>query len=158
MTSIGGRNNLPSSNLVIATTQPAQFTLEKGNSMSYRNDKGSALVEMALILPLLILLVVGICEFGWAMYVNNTLNHAAREGARLAAVTPTPIDVQARVRECITFPVGDMNLQIVTAPSAPVSGNPVTVSATVTFHTFTGVFPFLDGMQMRGEATMRYEL
>lgn len=126
--------------------------------MTYRNDKGSALVEMAFVLPLLILLVVGICEFGWAMYVNNTLNNAAREGARLAAVTQKPIDVQARVRECITFPVEDMNLQIVTDPSEPASGAPVTVSATITFHTFTHVFPFLEGMQMRREATMRYEL
>lgn len=114
---------------------------------------------MAIVLPLLIMLVVGICEFGWAMYVNNTLNNAAREGARFAAVTK-PMDVaalEARVTDCINFRFEDMNLQIVTDPLDPAYGNPVTVSATVTFHTLTHVFPFLEGMQMRGEATMRYE-
>lgn len=50
--------------------------------------KGQALVEMAIILPLLMLLVMGIFEFGRAMYIKNTLTQAARSGARTAVVTP----------------------------------------------------------------------
>ena len=52
------------------------------------NCTGQALVEMAIILPLLLLLVMGIFEFGRAMYIKNTLTHAARAGARAAVVTP----------------------------------------------------------------------
>ncbi len=37
------------------------------------NSTGQALVEMAIILPLLMLLVMGIFEFGRAMYIKNTL-------------------------------------------------------------------------------------
>lgn len=54
----------------------------------YLQSKGQALVEMAIILPLLLLLVLGIFEFGRAMYIKNTLTHAARAGARAAVVTP----------------------------------------------------------------------
>jgi len=52
------------------------------------NSKGQTLVETALILPILLILVLGIVEFGRAMYIKNTLNNAARAGARAAAVLP----------------------------------------------------------------------
>jgi hypothetical protein len=53
-----------------------------------KNQKGQALVETALVLPLLLLLVMGLFEFGRAMYIKNTLNNAARASARAAVVTP----------------------------------------------------------------------
>ncbi|MDD2335374.1 MAG: TadE/TadG family type IV pilus assembly protein [Geobacteraceae bacterium] len=56
------------------------------------NSTGQALVEMAIIIPLLMLLVMGIFEFGRAMYIKNTLTQAARAGARTAVVTPNIID------------------------------------------------------------------
>lgn len=56
-------------------------------SIILARTNGQALVEMALILFLLLLLVVGIFEFGRAMYTKNTLTHAARAGARAAVVT-----------------------------------------------------------------------
>lgn len=57
--------------------------------MNLMNGKGQALVEMALVIFLLLLLVMGIVEFGRAMYVKNTLTHAARAGARAGVVTPS---------------------------------------------------------------------
>lgn len=53
-----------------------------------RNEgrRGQALVEFALILPILILLLVGIFDFGRAIYAFNTVNNAAREAVRLAIV------------------------------------------------------------------------
>jgi Flp pilus assembly protein TadG len=57
------------------------------------NNSGQALVEMALVLFLLLLLVLGIFEFGRAMYIKNTLTHAARAGARAGVVTPGIISV-----------------------------------------------------------------
>lgn len=53
-----------------------------------KNQKGQALVETAIIVPLLILLIMGLFEFGRAMFLKNTLNNAARAGARTAVVTP----------------------------------------------------------------------
>lgn len=60
----------------------------KTTRMHGMNNSGQALVEMALVLFLLLLLVLGIFEFGRAMYIKNTLTHAARAGARAGVVTP----------------------------------------------------------------------
>ena len=49
-------------------------------------ERGAALVEFAVLAPLLILLVLGIVEFGWKFGQFNDVRHAAREGARFAAV------------------------------------------------------------------------
>jgi len=54
-----------------------------------RNEKGQSLVEFALVVPMLLLLVVGIAEFGRAWMTQNILTGAAREAVRLAAV-PAP--------------------------------------------------------------------
>ncbi|MEY3879479.1 MAG: hypothetical protein RIQ94_274 [Pseudomonadota bacterium] len=45
-------------------------------------ETGAALVEFAIIVPLLLLLVVGISEFGYAYYHLNILNKSVQDGAR----------------------------------------------------------------------------
>lgn len=51
--------------------------------------KGSSLVEFAVCLPLLVVLVVGIFDFGGAFNQKQILNNSAREGARFGASQPT---------------------------------------------------------------------
>lgn len=51
-----------------------------------KNEDGQALVEFALILPILLLLVVGIIDYGWLFMAKITTNNAAREAARLYVV------------------------------------------------------------------------
>ena len=51
--------------------------------------KGSSVVEFALALPIFIILVIGIIEFGWCFFVQHTLQYATREGMRLAIVGRT---------------------------------------------------------------------
>jgi Flp pilus assembly protein TadG len=61
-------------------------------------ESGQALMEAALTLPLLLLVSVGIFEFGRAYQTWQVLTNAAREGARVAVLpNTTPADVQARV-------------------------------------------------------------
>jgi hypothetical protein len=50
-----------------------------------RKRRGVAAVEFAVILPLLLLLLVGIWELGRIIHVQQTVNNAARDGARLGA-------------------------------------------------------------------------
>jgi Flp pilus assembly protein TadG len=64
--------------------------------MNVIDSRGQAIVELALVLFLLLLLVMGIFEFGRAMYIKNTLTHAARAGARAGVVT-SGIDTAAAV-------------------------------------------------------------
>jgi len=48
--------------------------------------RGQALVEFALVAPFFFVLLFSLIEFGRAVYYIQTLNHAAREGARYAIV------------------------------------------------------------------------
>ena len=50
-----------------------------------RSDSGTSLVEMAIVLPLLALMVLGVADFGRILYHAITLSHAARAGAAYGA-------------------------------------------------------------------------
>ena len=64
-----------------------------------RSDKGAALIEAAITVPVILLISVGIFEFGRAYQTWQVLTNAAREGARMAVITGTTDDaVRARVR------------------------------------------------------------
>ncbi len=54
-----------------------------------RNTDAAAIIEFAVALPLLVVLVVGIFDFGGAFNLKQELNNAAREGARFGAAQPT---------------------------------------------------------------------
>lgn len=51
-----------------------------------RDRRGQTLVEFALILPIFVLVLVGIFDFGRAVYAYNTISNASREAVRLAIV------------------------------------------------------------------------
>lgn len=59
----------------------------KGFRSKHARDDGAALVEFAVLAPLLILLVLGIVEFGYLFAQYNEIRHAARETGRYAAVS-----------------------------------------------------------------------
>lgn len=59
--------------------------------------RGQSVLELALILPILLMLVFGIAEFGRAWMTLNVLTGAVREGARIASVTPDIYDSQAQI-------------------------------------------------------------
>jgi Flp pilus assembly protein TadG len=52
-----------------------------------RSDEGSAVVEFAVVVPLLVLLLLAVVQVGLALHVRSTLQSAAAEGARVAAVS-----------------------------------------------------------------------
>jgi Flp pilus assembly protein TadG len=63
----------------------------RGHSLGrWRDERGVALTEMALVLPLLLLLILGMIDFGKAInyWIDNT--HLANEGARFAVVNKNP--------------------------------------------------------------------
>ena len=65
-----------------------------------RNQRGAALVEAAMVLPLLLLISAGIFEFGSAYQTWQVLTNAAREGARIATLpNGAPATAEARVRQ-----------------------------------------------------------
>jgi Flp pilus assembly protein TadG len=60
--------------------------MKRPNQRTPHKERGAALVEMAIILPLLLLMLFGIIESAWAFAQANDVRHGAREGARLAAI------------------------------------------------------------------------
>jgi Flp pilus assembly protein TadG len=64
-----------------------------------RRRRGQALVEFALVLPLLLLLLVGLFDLGRAVFAYNTLTNAAREGARIAIVNQYKPSIIARAKQ-----------------------------------------------------------
>ena len=84
----------------------------------FRGEAGQALLETALTLPLILLVSVGIFEFGRAYQTWQVLTNAAREGARVAVLpNTTASDVQARVMAYL------QSGQLTHASSATVSVN-----------------------------------
>lgn len=64
--------------------------------------RGNAVLEAALVFPILISLTFGCIEFGHFFYVKHTLQGAAREGARAAATpTSTSSDVTTAVNNAM---------------------------------------------------------
>jgi hypothetical protein len=55
----------------------------------FRESTGASMVEFAVTLPLLVVLVVGIFDFGGAFNTKQELNNAVREGAHLGASEPS---------------------------------------------------------------------
>jgi TadE-like protein len=89
----------------------------------FRSERGAAIIESALTLPLLLLVCVGIFEFGRAFQTWEVLTNATREGARVAVLpTAVPGGVDARVREYLS--IGGLNSD----SSVVVNVNPATVS------------------------------
>lgn len=69
-----------------------------------RSAVGAAAVEFALILPVMLLIIGGIVDFGRFFFLKVELTNAAREGARAAIVGSDMADVQART-QAATIPV-----------------------------------------------------
>jgi len=60
-----------------------------GYRITVNCERGAQILEFALVLPLLVVFVVGIYDFGQAFNVKEKLNFAAKDGARLGATQPT---------------------------------------------------------------------
>ena len=65
-----------------------------------RNERGAALIETAITIPILMLICVGIFEFGRAYQTWQVLTNASREGARVACLEgPTDADIRTRFND-----------------------------------------------------------
>ena len=124
---------------------------------SLRNERGATAVEFAFIVPLLIVLVLGIAEFGRAFQVSGTLTAAAREGVRVMALQNDPAAARTAVRNAAaSLDPGVTNAQITITPAAcPTGAGSTNVRLTVNYP-----MPFLtdffgSGVDLTGTGVMR---
>lgn len=80
----------------------------------HESRKGQGLVEFALILPLLLLIILGIIEFGRAFYIYSNLFNAAREGTRYGMTNPRDYaGISQRTQDhIIAVPDADVNVWV----------------------------------------------
>jgi Flp pilus assembly protein TadG len=135
---------------------------------------GASAVELAVILPVFLMLVMGIIEFGRAMMVSQLVTNGARHGARLSVLDGSD---NAAVRNSIeTFLVdavgiepGDADIKIEITPG-PGNSDPagelalatakdlVTIKVSVPYEKIGYVTgSYLSGTQLIGQCTMRHE-
>jgi Flp pilus assembly protein TadG len=135
------------------------------------SESGQAVIELALTLPLLLLIVMGILDFGLMFQRYEVVTNAAREGARVGVLPNyTAADVQARAQQYLTSGGlnGSATVNVVVGPSPPfgVSAKTVNqVNVTVQYvHTYLFVGPILNlfggslgSVTLQGVSTMRVE-
>jgi Flp pilus assembly protein TadG len=135
-----------------------------------RFRSGNAVLDMALVLPLLIALTFGAVEYGYALYIKHSLQAAAREGARAAIVSgATAADVQTAVDSSMAaagFAQTKYTRPPTVAPAgwaASAAGTTITVTVQTTWGTAgISVLPtYLGGINstkvLQGATTMRKE-
>jgi Flp pilus assembly protein TadG len=86
--------------------------MRKHRKHGRQNQRGAVLVEMAIVLPLLLVLLVGVVDYGLVLREYQILQNAAREGARLSilpqyCISSTPASDQAAVTNAIKQRVVD---------------------------------------------------
>jgi Flp pilus assembly protein TadG len=106
-------------------------------------ERGAAAVEMALVLPLLLLVLFGLVDFGRAFNAQMQLTQAAREGVRVVVLGGTLSDAQTRAQLAMPAGGGTTSPTVLTTAStlctSGVDGlGQVTVTSTFTFITPLG--------------------
>lgn len=108
----------------------------------WRSAKGQSLIEFALVLGVLILMLMGIFDFGRAIYAYNVIANCAREGARMGIVDPTNTDaiVEAAKSRAIALDAGELTVTV-TQPES----NVIQVEVTYNFYAVTPLITQLFG-------------
>lgn len=87
--------------------------------------RAAAIVEFAIVLPLLLTVLFGIIQYGWVFMIRQTLQMAAREGCRVA-VLPTSVEPYTNVRTRIDEVMSTTGLTTYTVTMTHATpGNPV---------------------------------
>jgi Flp pilus assembly protein TadG len=136
------------------------------NKNNRRRFRGSAVLDAALVFPILLSLTFGTIEYGYYFYVKHSLQGAAREGAR-AAITPTAVngDVTTAISTAISAAgLASSGYATTISPSnvsGLAAGTSVTVTITCTWGTVGSGFRPLgligSSKQVRGVTVMRKE-
>jgi len=131
--------------------------------MRLKSEKGQAMVEFALVLPILILLLCAIMDFGWIFFQKILVTNAAREAARYSAVhlyddgTVNAADINAARNVALG---SSSALPNTLTAALSVSDGAVTVTVTSPAAVITGLTSSFFGgstVNLTASSTMRYE-
>lgn len=122
-----------------------QHAQPKSRSFSHSLlERGAATVELAIVLPLVVMLLFGTVEPSWAFAVANDVHHGAREGARLAAVDHGNVaTIAAEVCDRMDIINGTVTISLADASGGVddgALGSEGRITISVTYASLTGIF------------------
>lgn len=101
--------------------------------MYVKREEGAAMIEFALVLPLLLMILFGIIEFGLVLFRQEVITNASREGARFGILIGDPRPSTAQIEDVINtyltnagLDAGNATVNVTGAQGA--SGSDLTVS------------------------------
>lgn len=131
-----------------------------GRDASRSNQSGAAMVELALILPLLLLVLFGIIEASWAFAQQNDVRHGAREGARAVAVEELSLADAVQLvcdRMDIVNPSEGITVTFTSWSGDGTTGSRASIRVDANIQTLTGFFPSLFGGTVSSDIEFRTE-
>ncbi|CZQ80850.1 Hypothetical protein Tpal_126 [Trichococcus palustris] len=125
-----------------------------------KSERGQSLVEIALVLPILLILILGSMDVGWLLYAKISVAEAAREGARAVSVLDATefVNAQSVALGKATVVTG---IKVVTvSPSTYTKGSQVTVTVSTKISPLVGFLPSTilpDPVTLQSQVSMRME-
>jgi Flp pilus assembly protein TadG len=151
------------------TTGPSYYSARRPRRRP--RTRGQALVEFAVVLPVFLLILSGILDFGFLLYSRMTVISATREGARVAIDAPKSTTAQQAqipnlVRTRVTDAAAGLNTAALTttptcipacnfAAGTAKAGDSVKVVVTYDYHS---IFPLLFGQTIQMSSTVQMVL
>ena len=111
-------------------------------------EKGQALVEFTLLVPIFLLLLFAIVDFGMGFYSWITVTNAAREGARLGVVLATEQQIEDRVYQAADLPNESTQMTVTVTNAQGQPGESVVVKVDYDYDLITplaGIVSFVSG-------------
>ena len=122
-------------------------------------EKGVAVIEMAIMLPIFILILIGIVEFGLIMHENLILQNATREAARFGSLGTSEAAIEDRARD-FALQLNNGSLTVNVANAQGERGSTLIVKTSYPVPLLTKSMAVLTGgktFTLRAEARMRLE-
>lgn len=127
--------------------------------MKRHDNKGQSTVEFVLLLPVLLLILMAIIEFGFMFNAYLSITHASREGARLGSIGGTDSEIVAEVKSNLPTLIPE-NIAVTITPAATRQhGQDVSVSVS---YSYPAMMPLInavigDSVNLNAETAMRVE-
>jgi Flp pilus assembly protein TadG len=124
------------------------------------DERGQSLVETALILPVLLLLLVGILDFGRIMYSYAHLHMAAQETVRMGGLGKNDAEITSFAKDYVQLnEIDQLKINISPGDSSRDAGDYVTIKLEYPFQFFTPFVSslFSSSLSIKAESTIRVE-
>lgn len=125
-----------------------------------KSNKGQALVETAIVMPLILLLIMGMIDFGLTFSNYMSIISASREAARLAAVGGTDQEIKTTVNNLTsTLDQANVSVTIIPAEASRTAGEKVDITVIYNNKFITPIISaiFSNNFNLTSKTTMRVE-